>query len=989
MFWVGLLIVVLPFLGLLGSSTNNSSSTLPPGAPSQVAQQQLQEFFPNQTVGSSSIVLLVGSNITGPVGQHSTLAVGMAIETNSSLTYVGSVDSLYTSYQSYLDGEAQLALGFLGPALSASPSLPVAVNDTATLLIGPAAGFYATWSELNASHPGVNATSWNWPAYVATAAAIGNNTASVRVLNAFYSGANAFHDGFNGTLACANVPATALACADSAVDSQVGILIPGLFPTTADQTLASVSLATLGIANYSAPLSQRTTATVYLSVVSGLPAAWMGEVWAEYPSGVATPEEVTTWTTNIVANESVRSYPLPIPLSIAQQFVNSANSATLIYVGFTVADDYTTSSGGTPVYDNVGHINSIVPSVLAETDPTHSLTFYQTGPAPLDLAESTVLSSSVSLVLPLTFVVLLIITVIYFRAPLAPLATFGGLGIALVIGLGCVVLLGQLVGKVDVTSIELMSVFVLGVGTDYSIFLLARYREELQQGAEHRDAVVTAVAWAGQSIATSGVAAVVATLALTFSGVALLSQWGMVLSLSILGTLLIALTLVPAVITLVGPRIFWPYPGGRPRPHETVANGYKDPDTYFYRTGRRTQRHPAIIVAVVLVASIPLVYVALNVPLSYDFYQQLPQDQSATQGLTELNNQFGPGFAFPMLVLVTFAAPLLVGNVTNATEFADLSAITSSVSNTNGVASVTSPVGPTGATLAQWVGFASLPPGTQSQLRGVLGSYVGTNGATVLLTVVASSGGLSAEAVQLLGTLKSTLHAYEASHPSVVGLAFGGGASVTNDLQQSTEAATVRLVIAVSIGLIIVLFVVLRSFWLPLLAVATIGLSIGWAWGVTGLVLDKGLGIPLFFFAPTILFILILGLGIDYNIFVLTRVREERLRGHHNSEAVVHALGRTGGIITAAAVILASAFGVLLAGSFLLLQVIGFAVATAILLDAMIVRTYLVPSILQLLGERAWAFFGRRPRVEAKGAAAPPSPEGSPASDRGTALGPE
>src|SRR5208282_3991669 len=142
----------------------------------------------------------------------------------------------------------------------------------------------------------------------------------------------------------------------------------------------------------------------------------------------------------------------------------------------------------------------------------------------------------------------------------------------------------------------------------------------------------------------------------------------------------------------------------------------------------------------------------------------------------------------------------------------------------------------------------------------------------------------------------------------------------------------------------------------------TIALSISWAWSVTYLVFQLLLGFPLFFYVRTIMFLLILGLGIDYNIFVLTRVREERVKGASSSAAIVTAIGRTGGIITAAAIILASAFAALMIGQFTLIRAIGFSVAIAVVLDAMVVRTYLVPAALQLLGDRAWSLSGRRAR---------------------------
>jgi RND superfamily putative drug exporter len=211
--------------------------------------------------------------------------------------------------------------------------------------------------------------------------------------------------------------------------------------------------------------------------------------------------------------------------------------------------------------------------------------------------------------------------------------------------------------------------------------------------------------------------------------------------------------------------------------------------------------------------------------------------------------------------------------------------------------------------------------------------------------------------VHLLDALKGEVGGFASARPDVQAVAYGGGASVTSDIEAQTALATERMAVLVSVGLIIVLLVVLRSWWIPPMAVATIGLSIGWAWATTYLVLGGVVGLPLFYFVPTVLFILILGLGIDYNIFLLTRVREERLKGRSARDAVVHAVAHTGGIITAAAVILASAFAILVTGNFTLLRAIGFAVATAVVLDAMVVRTYLVPAALHLLGERVWKGF--------------------------------
>ncbi|EQD30586.1 MMPL domain-containing protein [mine drainage metagenome] len=286
-----------------------------------------------------------------------------------------------------------------------------------------------------------------------------------------------------------------------------------------------------------------------------------------------------------------------------------------------------------------------------------------------------------------------------------------------------------------------------------------------------------------------------------------------------------------------------------------------------------------------------------------------------------------------------------------------------------------SPVGPYGAPLAEWVDLAALPTAPRENLLGILQGYVGDDGRTVLLSLQPTTTGLSAPSVAAVDAVRSSFDAFRASHPDVTNLAFGGGAPTIGDLANETATATDILIVAVSVGLLIVLIGVLRSWIIALMAIATIGLSIAWAWALTYLVFQELLGFPLFFYVRTILFLLILGLGIDYNIFLLTRVREERVKGATSTESIVTAVGRTGGIITAAAIILASAFAALTVGEFTLIRAIGFSVAVAVVLDAMVVRTFFVPAALQVLGDRAWSLVGRKGRGPAP--VAPSTPDGA------------
>jgi len=716
---------------------------------------------------------------------------------------------------------------------------------------------------------------------------------------------------------------------------------------------------------------------------TGLPTSFLDLVAAAFPHGFPDAGAPLAWANATVAATTLAAEPLPVPYSISSQFVAPGGTAMIVQVYFSVADDFTDSGGGQPVYSDLGKIDTLVASTVRASDPTRSITYLQTGSAPLDLLTQTSTNASLELVLPITVGLLLAISMLYFRSPVTPLLTFAGLGIALVLGLGTTVLVGTIVWHVDTSALALEEVFVLGIGTDYAIFLVARYREELVGGKSPDDALVTAVTWAGKSVATSGSVAILAMVALTFSGVALIAEWGSVLSLAVLITLALSLTLIPSFLKLLGPRILWPNSGERFRRHAAVLAGrMAREETYFYRAGRATQRRPWTFVAVLLAVSVPLVAVAVTAPVAYDFYGQLPSGQPATDGLVQLGNHFGDGFAVTSFALVTFSEPLVVGNTTNAVEFTDLAALTTRAETTSGIASVQSPVGPYGTNLSNWRNLSVLPVATRASLLGALSPFVGTDGRTVLLNLQTTATGLSLAAVTAVDAVRSSFDTYAPDHPEIVATAFGGGAPTINDIAQETFSATVFLVLAVTLGLIVVLLVVLRSWVIAFMGVSTIALSIAWAWAASYLVFQQLLGFPLFFYVRTILFILVLGLGIDYTIFLLTRVSEERLRGRSSSEAAVEGVARTGGIITAAAIILASAFAALTAGTFILIRSIGFSVAVAVILDAMVVRTYMVPAFLQTWGDRAWTWFGQRPKAPAM--RAPPAPEPSaPPADAG------
>lgn len=950
--WVVILILAIPALSLLGNVTTNSATVLPSSAPSIVASHELARLFPNSSTPSTSLIVLEGNDITGPLGHRSVEALTKAITDNGSLQYLASVTTLYTAYASYLGGQTDLALGILAPALSGNGSLYAEVNGTASLVWYPPAAFAQEWGTLRATSPPT--TNVNGTAFTDTNMSLGTiANGTVRLVEQELLAV--FYQGFNASSPCEAAFLASPAQFGSCVDTVARSSITPLVNQTPElpSVLATPVLSGLGIGNFTSVPPVRNVTVSILSPQVGLGSPWLREVLGQFPGGLASPREVTGWVNGIVNDSGIRAYPLPIPGSLYGSFVDPGNNLSLMVLSFSVDDSYVAAGGATPVFSEISSIGKTIPSVLATTDPSHALTYWQTGQAALDLNENDVLSTGLALTLPLSIAVLLIITGLYFRSPLTPAVAFGPIGMALLIGMGGTYAIGSLITKVDVTTLTLQDAFVLGVGTDYAVFLLSRYREELRKGATPDDAVVTMVTWAGESIAISGLTVILSTVALAFSGVALLSQWGLVLSLSVLIALLVAITMVPAILTLAGPRVFWPDPRRVPARHPAAPGG-AERSGYFAKASRFSVRRAVPVVLAAVILSIPLGAVALTAPVTFDFYSQLPANQAASHGLAAIANHFGPGHAFPIEILVTFQAPLVAGNTTDVQEFEEVSYLTGTLNRTHGVASVDSPTGIYGVPLGMWLSYGSLPVAERVNLGAMLSTYVGNDQRTVLFTVVPTVSGLSGGAIDTLNSIESNLTAYHPGHATLNAVAYGGAASELRDLNEETNLALDKMIAIVVVGLMVVLLALLASMAIPLLAIATIGMSIAWAWALTYMVMTLLFATPIFFFDRVVLFVIVLGLGMDYNIFILTRIREERSRTDSTRKAIVTAVTYTGGVVTAAALILASVFFVLASSSFALLATIGFSLGVAVVLDAMVVRTYVMPALLSLLGERVW-----------------------------------
>ena len=963
--WVAVLVICLLPAANVGSVINsNFSSPLPSSDQSVIAQNEFDQQFPNAPSSpSSSVLLLEAGNILGPTEKNATIALTDALSADRQLRNVSSVQSVYSAYTGFLVGEVQLGWSFLGPALNGSPSLPETVNGTAGLLWGPVSAYFVTWQSDVAGLPaGTSPSAADWPAYNATAPMFAASPAESSVLQYFYYG-NAGAIGFNASIfgGCLSNQ-TASACADAAARASLAPALSALFPVPAAVLPAQIVLVTLGVANWSQPGPQQVTSAAVLGSEVGLSPSWLLTIWQAFPGNQPpTVAEAGAWANGIVRTQPIGQFPLPVPGALLSAFVSSSGSAELVVVSFNVDDAYTVN-GTSVTASDVTEIDHVASQVFGGNPAFSSVKYYQTGGAPLSSAINYLATSSLSLLLVLTIVVLLVIMLLYFRAPAAPLLAFGMIGIALVASFALIYVAGRLITPFNSQIESIILVFLMSIGTDYSVFLLARYREELVRGTDPKEAVATTVRWAGQSITTSGLAVMVVAVALTLSGISFLAQLGICLLISVACALAVNLTVLPAVLRLVGPRIFWPNSGQRFQRYAERRNRSIDTQRdYIARAGTAATRRPVFVIALIVILSAPIVFVALQVPVSYDVSNiGLPTDNPAQAGFVQLQNDFGASYSSGSFALVTFSQPIAAAGQPSASDLRDIVGLQAAMNATPGVASVTTFVGPGAAPLDLWLNYSTLPIATQLALNQSLGGFVGVDGKTVLFNVATTESGFSASAISVFDALRQNLDTYVAAHSEISHVYLGGAAPTTQDIRSLVNQATEEMLIGAAIGLVVLMLVLLGSAFVPFLALAVIGLSILWSWAATYFVVGIVKGEALIFLLPLILLILVLGLGMDYNVLLLTRVQEERTLGNRGAQAIRDAVTHAGGVITAAAVILGGAFLLLGFTSPLgLLSAIGLGIGFAVLLQAFVVQLFFTPAVLTLGKDGIWKGFRR------------------------------
>ncbi|MFE1783660.1 MMPL family transporter [Streptomyces sp. NPDC059506] len=553
-----------------------------------------------------------------------------------------------------------------------------------------------------------------------------------------------------------------------------------------------------------------------------------------------------------------------------------------------------------------------------------------TGPAGIATDTVEVFSNGDKVLLLATILLVLVLLLAIYRSPLLALVPLVAAGVAMRVAetLGA---LAADAGWIDISSqtASIMTVLLFGVGTDYVLVITARYREALLDEPDRWRAMHTAMRSVGETVLASASTVVLAMFALLVAVSPSLRGFGPYLALGVAVMALVAFTFVPALVLLLGRAVFWP--GGVARAAERSRGG-----AVWHRVADTVTRAPAKVAGAVVALLLAMSAGLAGYQESFDFVSGFRVDTGSERGQELVAEAFGPGETAPATVLVRGDGDL---RTTDAPA-----RIADALSGADGVARV----------------------GEHPRLSG--------DGRTAAFTVVLDGNPYGPEALDAVEPLQESAAA-AAARAGVVSpeVLVDGETARTADIRSALDRDTVAVVLLVLAVVTAVLVVLLRSVLAPLYLAVTLVLSFLATMGATVLTTltvlgDDGIGNRV----TAYVFVFLVALGVDYNIFIMSRFKQE-VRTAPPVQALRTAVTRTGGVVSSAGLILAATFAVLTTQPIRELFQFGFAMALGVLLDTFLIRPLLVPAVVRLLGDRAlWP--ARMPHSWAQaapGAAAP------------------
>jgi RND superfamily putative drug exporter len=503
-----------------------------------------------------------------------------------------------------------------------------------------------------------------------------------------------------------------------------------------------------------------------------------------------------------------------------------------------------------------------------------------------------------------TIALVFVLPAVVFKSPLIGLLPVLSVGLVYSMGSSLLALAAKLFNfHVSQQLSVLFTVVLFGVGTDYILFLLFRYRERLRTGVHSREAVAFALSRASEAIFSAALVVISSFVAMFFAKFGIFSSFapGLVIMVSVM--LVAAITLVPALLAVIQEKIFWP---SKPQTDTSMK------PTISKKLGSLVARHPGRVIGVIVIILVALSIGALGYKADFGSFSQPPAHTESAEAYRDIQRSFPAGVLNPTEIYITSDSYI---------SAQQLSTLSSALTKVKGVATI-------------------------------LPATVSPDGKSSVMSVILKDNPYSANALKTVsGPLRTTAHTVlTGPHVTV-----GGVTASLADVQSVTNRDLKVIFPVAAVFILIILILLLRSIIAPLYLLLSVSLVFTATLGAAVLVFTKLQSAPgLIFFLPIMLYVFVVAIGTDYNILTIVRLREEIKAGNPPRKAADLTIEHSSATVASAGMILAGTFISLLLAHISLLSQMGFAIAIGVVMSAYLVAPLLIPSISALLGYSIW-----------------------------------
>ncbi len=844
--WVIVLVASTPaILGYSHFISYNTSSSTTANTESAVASRIISNSLPQ----NESLIIVISGNPYASTGiANSTLKMELAISTAGISNITGS-DSPFSAYSTYIDN-------ILNGSSAEIRSVYSAMQNASNAVFSFPSSFLAAWASYD----------FNSSLIYTAAQDAGFNGSSYE---------SAFISEVNYSAQPAGI-ASATNVVQNAINISAGILYNGTpFAYTVSHDL--------GVLNYSSKLPF--IVSNFISQITGFKFSAQLVVAA-----VNSSNPGYFYVTNYGL--------LDIPPFISKQYISGDNSTFIVNVNFDTPSTYQESNGSTPSQTATPILEGIASTYFGKNASL-------TGEGAISY-QTQQLTSSSGIAFAFIFIILAIavfITLVSYKASIAAILL---VSVATALGYVAIFLTGLIFHSVDYVVNYTLTAVILGVATDYLVFIFARYRQELREGKPNDEALMNATSKAGRAVFISGLA--VAVSLGMFSLVPGFRTWGLVLFLAILFTVILEVTLVPGIMKILGPKLFMK------RSMRPLEEGYQK-KAFYYRAAKFSIRKRIAVLATVFVLALPASYLFFTLPTTYNFNTGLPEDLSSVKALNTLEQKFGSNLLYPVIILV----PLNGQATSNNISISNVATISQASNYINGTAGVSSILGPFHGS-----------SGSNSSISG----YVIDKGKYAYFLAYTDYNPYSPQAEKVVKDLRENSN-----------LIVGGVTSSVIDQKAQNSRNYTELAILIIASIAVIMCVSFRSLKYPVISLSGVFISIAWTTAILFLLTTYVLHEALIYLIPVILFVILMSLGNDYSVFIISRIREEETKNSAD-EGIAYGMVGSGKVVTSLGLILAASLGSLAFIPVGFLQQLGIAFIISLVLDTFVIRTLYFPALL-------------------------------------------